>query len=136
MSFGDARLFHVLSFFQPQDFSFDELDQVKEHYPQGHHGVDREGCPVYIELIGKVDAHKVLKHTTMERYLKYHVKEFERMFSTKFPAASIACGRHIEQSTSIMDADGVVGYLSVWGLFMSVGTEGGLCILALTRNQK
>jgi hypothetical protein len=78
---------------------------------------------VYIELIGKVDAHKVLKHTTMERYLKYHVKEFERMFSTKFPAASIACGRHIEQSTSIMDADGVVGYSPVW-VFVHVRWNG------------
>lgn len=55
----------------------------------------------------------MLKYTTIERYLKYHVMEFERMFSVKFPAASIACGRHVETSTSIMDADGVVSFLPV-----------------------
>ena len=82
---------------------------MKAHYPQGHHGVDRDGRPVYIERVGAVDASKVLKHTTMERYLKYHIKEFERTFDVKFRACSIAAGRHINQTTTIMDVGGMVG---------------------------
>ncbi|CAI5463489.1 unnamed protein product [Closterium sp. Yama58-4] len=84
-------------------FEFPELAEVKRVYPHGHHGVDREGRPVYIELIGRVDATKVLGITTMERFLKYHVKEFERTFALKFPACSLAAKRHIDQTTSILD---------------------------------
>ncbi|KAF3335634.1 phosphatidylinositol/phosphatidylcholine transfer protein SFH11 [Carex littledalei] len=90
-----------------KDFKFEELEAVKRCYPQGFHGVDRYGRPLYIERIGLVDLNSLLQATSIDRYIKYHIMEQEKTLNVRYPACSLAAKKHIASTTTVLDVKGV-----------------------------
>ena len=86
---------------------FPEFDEVFKAYPHGYHKVDKEGHPIYYQLISKLDADRLFKVTTSEKLLKYFIQTYENMMKYKFKACSKAKGELIEGSCVILDIEGI-----------------------------
>ncbi|KAH7098042.1 CRAL-TRIO domain-containing protein [Auriculariales sp. MPI-PUGE-AT-0066] len=88
-------------------FAFPEHEQVSEIYPQFYHKTDKEGRPIWIERLGKVDFTALNKITTEDRLLRHLVYEYEKFLHERLPACSAAVGHPVETSCSILDLKGV-----------------------------
>jgi CRAL/TRIO domain len=85
---------------------FTEEDKVKEIYPTGYHGTDKQGRPIYIERLGNLDVAKIFTVTTEARMLKYYQFSYEFSMKVRYPACSEVAGRRITQGLTIMDLTG------------------------------
>lgn len=84
-------------------FDYPEAAAVDQYYPQFYHKTDKEGRPVYIEQLGKIDINALYKLTTQERQLKHLVDGYERFLSHYLPASSEVVGHKVETSCTILD---------------------------------
>ncbi|KAF8508244.1 CRAL-TRIO domain-containing protein [Hysterangium stoloniferum] len=88
-------------------FDYSEQPEVDKYYPQYYHSVDKDGRPVYIERLGKLDIKALYNITTQERQLKHLVQEYEKMIIQRFPACSAKVGHPVETSCTILDLHNV-----------------------------
>jgi len=90
-----------------QTFDYAEKPKVFEYYPQYYHTTDKDGRPVYIEQLGKVDLAAMYKITTQDRMLQNLVCEYEKVSDPRLPACSRKSGHLLETCCTIMDLKGV-----------------------------
>ncbi|KAJ5760819.1 Cellular retinaldehyde binding/alpha-tocopherol transport [Penicillium odoratum] len=91
----------------PAVFDYKEKADVFKFYPQYYHKTDKDGRPVYIEKLGKIDLDKMYKITTGERMLQNLVTEYEKLADPRLPACSRKAGKLLETCCTIMDLKGV-----------------------------
>jgi hypothetical protein len=72
-------------------------------YPQFYHKTDREGRPIYIEQLGKLDTTKLAQLTNQDRQLHHLVDEYEKFLGSRLPATSKEVGALVETSCTILD---------------------------------
>jgi len=90
-----------------RNFEYKEKPQVFEYYPQYYHKTDKDGRPVYIEQLGKIDLDALYKITTQKRMLQNLVVEYEKLADPRLPACSRKAGSLLETCCTIMDLKGV-----------------------------
>jgi len=90
-----------------RNFDYKEKPEVFKYYPQYYHKTDKDGRPVYIEQLGKIDLDALRKITTDERMLENLVVEYEKMADPRLPACSRKAGQLLETCCTIMDMKGV-----------------------------
>lgn len=76
---------------------------MDKYYPQFYHKTDRDGRPVYIEQMGKLDITALYKVTTQDRQLHRLVDEYEQFLGKRLPACSEEAGSLVETSCTILD---------------------------------
>ncbi|KAG5352308.1 hypothetical protein C0989_002910 [Termitomyces sp. Mn162] len=86
-----------------ENFDFKEKVEVDKWYPQYYHKTDKDGRPIYIEVLGKLDIDELYKVTTQDRQIKRLVWEYEKSSKERFPACSKAFGHPVETSCTILD---------------------------------
>jgi len=93
-----------------ENFEYPEVEQVDKYYPQYYHKMDKDGRPVYIERLGKLDIGKLYAITSQDRQIKRLVNEYEKFLNNRLPACSAKVGYHVETSCTILD----LGNIGIW----------------------
>ncbi|GIL44863.1 hypothetical protein Vafri_2312 [Volvox africanus] len=88
-------------------FVFHERKEYDRVFPTGLHKTDKEGHPVLIQQLGRVNIGALYKVTTDDRIRLAHIAENEHLRRVVFPSCSRAAGRPIDQLFTIIDLEGV-----------------------------
>jgi hypothetical protein len=93
----------TLDYARSHGYPYPEGPQVMAFYPQFYHKTDREGRPIYIEQLGKLDTSKLAALTNQDRQLHHLVDEYEKFLGSRLPATSKVTGGLVETSCTILD---------------------------------
>eukprot|EP00916_Digyalum_oweni_P027221 GHVL01044628.1.p1 GENE.GHVL01044628.1~~GHVL01044628.1.p1 ORF type:complete len:164 (-),score=29.91 GHVL01044628.1:197-688(-) len=90
-----------------KNFKVGDLHKLKSIYPQGYHGVDKLGHPIYIERLGLLKADEIFNFISEDDLVKYWVLEYEKLVDIRMRACSIASKKNITKTCAILDLEGI-----------------------------
>ncbi|KIK53132.1 hypothetical protein GYMLUDRAFT_250563 [Collybiopsis luxurians FD-317 M1] len=80
-----------------KNFDFPEKEEVDKYYPQFYHKMDKDGRPIYIEQLRKLDFKALYACTTQDRLLKHLIWEYEKFITSRLPAYYVMAASFIDQ---------------------------------------
>ena len=90
-----------------EGYSKAERAKITKAYQFIHHKTSHSGLPVYIDRIGQLDlAGLKAAYGSQERFLQFLVCYGECTMQYRFPACSLAAGKHIGKGVYIVDLSG------------------------------
>ena len=90
-----------------ENFEFTEFNKVLKIFPHGFHKVDKEGRPIYYQILSKLNTSELFKVVTTERLIKYFTQCYELMMKYKFKACSKTKGEIVDQLCIILDIENI-----------------------------
>jgi len=88
-------------------FDFPEDKLVRRAYKKGYFNTDREGRPLYIEMIGNVDIDALEEATTLPRLIHAHAHDTDHLASVIIPWCQRNLNASITGITAVMDLRGI-----------------------------
>lgn len=92
---------------QPPWGALPETAHILQHYPHGWHGLCKDGRPVYIECLGKLNISELFGQLSMDDLLNYLLEDTDCSIRLRYPIASLMTGKMVTNSTMIFDLHGV-----------------------------
>ncbi|KIK59959.1 hypothetical protein GYMLUDRAFT_1000375 [Collybiopsis luxurians FD-317 M1] len=86
-----------------KNFDFPEKEEVDKYYLQFYHKMDKDGHPIYIEQLRKLDFKALYACTTQDHLLKHLIWEYEKFITSHLPTCSAAIGHPVKTSCTILD---------------------------------
>lgn len=94
------------------EFKLPEINELRKAYPFCYHKTDKKGRPIYIEKTNLIDMKQVLKVSSVDRFIKYSLRDYEVMIREVFPLCTKMSGHPVEGITMIMDFGGLTNPMS------------------------
>jgi len=94
---------------------FDKETDFRKFWPGGLHGVTKQGRPIYVERVGKIDPVNLMGTFNIEQLINFHTQTMERLQKVK-DDISARNGRTMYKHLVILDLDGL-GYAHMGNQF-------------------
>jgi hypothetical protein len=89
------------------NYVFKEKYKLQLLFPHCFHKVTKDGKPIYIEIMGKLNPDELFKLSSMEEITKYSVQIYEKLERDYFKACSQLKGSYIHSVCNIIDFGGI-----------------------------
>ena len=89
------------------NYVFKEKYKLQLLFPHCFHKVTKDGKPIYIEIMGKLNPDELFKLSSMEEITKYSVQIYEKLERDYFKTCSQLKGSYIHSVCNIIDFGGI-----------------------------
>lgn len=101
---------------------WDPPEVLKKYYPGGYFGEDKQGFPIWIDVLGYIDLKGMYFSATKKDIIRYKIYYAEYLFKHLLPEQSKKHGRRIERCSMIFDMEGI-GLKHLWKPAVDLLTE-------------